>query len=282
MTRMNFKLHEYDRELRAVKESMQLRGYSPRTWQAYIPCLYEYFEAVPGADHFFDEYKVKRYLLHLRSKGYSSNTLNMHLAAIKFYKNYILKDFKQLAIKFSKKPQRLPVVLSRIDIQELIGVTKNLKHKLLLSVTYGAGLRLGEVRMLKVKDLDFADSILTVRQGKGQKDRISLIPRKISGDLAVYVESKELNDYVFESDRGGSLSARTIQKIFQNGINKAGVTKQATFHSLRHSFATHLLENGTDVRFVQELLGHSSIRTTQIYTHVMNPSLKGIKSPLGN
>ena len=280
MKTMDFKIHMYNRELKATKEAMVLRGYSSRTWQAYIPCLYEYFEAIPGAEHFFDEDKARAYLLSLREKDVAPNTLNLHLAAIKFYARNILKYLKKIDIRFSKRPQRLPVVLSRIDISELIGVTRNRKHYLLLSLAYGAGLRLSEVCTLKVKDLDFNDDILTVRQGKGKKDRITVIPRKITGDLSIYLEYKEMNDHVFESERGGPLSSRSIQKIFDNSKRKAGITKDATFHSLRHSFATHLLEDGTDIRFVQELLGHSSIRTTQIYTHVMRPSLKQIKSPL--
>ena len=281
MKTMDFKMHMYQRELSAVRHAMQIRGYSPRTWQAYIPCLYEYFEAVPGADNFFDEHKVQAYLLSLRGKGLAPNTLNLHLAAIKFYARHILKYYEKISIRFSKRPQRLPVVLSRVDITELLGVIRNQKHYLLLSLAYGAGLRLGEVRNLKLKDLDFNDGTLTVRQGKGGKDRVTIIPRKIRGDLAVFVEFKEMNDLIFESERGGQLSARSVQKIFDNSRRKAGITKEATFHSLRHSFATHLLEDGTDVRFVQELLGHSNIRTTQIYTHVMRPSLKAIKSPLG-
>lgn len=273
-------MHMYNRELSSVRHAMQLRGYSPRTWQAYIPCLYEYFEAVPGADNFFDEEKVRAYLLTLLEKNLAPNTLNMHLAAIKFYVRHILKYYRKINIQFSKRPQRLPVVLSRVDVAELLGITRNQKHYLLLSLAYGAGLRLGEVGNLKVKDLDFHDGVLTVRQGKGKKDRISIIPSKISSDLAVFVEYKQANDFVFDSERGGSLASRTVQKIFTNSKQKAGIIKDATFHSLRHSFATHLLENGTDVRYVQELLGHSNIRTTQIYTHVMRPSLKQIKSPL--
>jgi len=280
MKTMDFKMHSYSRELSAVRHAMQLRGYSPRTWQAYIPCLYEYFEAVPGADHSFDEDRVREYLFSLREKDLAPNTLNLHLAAIKFYARHILKYYRKINIQFSKRPQRLPVVLSRIDVAELLGVTHNQKHQLLLSLAYGAGLRLSEVRNLKVKDLDFGDEILTVRQAKGKKDRITLIPRKIAGDLGVFVELKQANDHVFESERGGMLSARSVQKIFTSSKQKAGITKDATFHSLRHSFATHLLEDGTDVRYVQELLGHSNIRTTQIYTHVMKTSLKKIKSPL--
>ena len=277
---MDFKQLMYSRELRAVREAMQLRGYSSRTWQAYIPCLYAYFEAVPGAEHFFDEDKARTYLLSLKEKDLAPNTLNLHLAVIKFYARHILKHFGKIHIRFSKRPQKLPVVLSRIDITELIGVTRNRKHHLLLSLAYGAGLRLNEICHLKLKDLDFCEGVLTVKQGKGNKDRITIIPSKIIRDLEIFLENKEMNDHVFESERGGPLSPRSVQKIFDNAKRKAGITKDATFHSLRHSFATHLLEDGTDVRYIQALLGHSNIRTTQLYTAVTNPALKHIKSPL--
>lgn len=281
METMEYKATLYVRELRAVQQELKLRGYSPRTYQAYVAALFEYFQAVPGSEYTLEEDKVKAYLLTLRSRGLAPSTLNLNLCAIKFYAKNVLKTYRHIDLRFSKKPLRLPVVLSRLEINAILGVTQNRKHRFILSLAYGAGLRLSEVRDLKLKDLDFAEGILTVRQGKGQKDRVTLIPASISSDLVVFLEARELNDYVFESERGGALSSRTLQKIFETAKQKAGVTKDATFHSLRHSFATHLLENGTDVRYVQALLGHSNIRTTQIYTHVTRPALKGIRSPLG-
>jgi len=128
--------------------------------------------------------------------------------------------------------------------------------------------------------LDFEELTVHVKLAKGQKDRISVIPKVLVSDLKNLVAGKSKNDLVFASERGGKLTTRTAQKVFENALRNSKIKKDATFHSLRHSFATHLLESGTDVRYVQELLGHQNIRTTQIYTHVTNPKLKNIKSPL--
>ena len=128
--------------------------------------------------------------------------------------------------------------------------------------------------------LNLEELTIHLKNAKGKKDRITIFPEKIKKELRVLVMSKNPDDYVFISERGGKLSERTLQKIFEKALKRAGIKKDATFHSLRHSFATHLLENGVDVRYVQELLGHQSIRTTQIYTKVTNPSIKNIKSPL--
>jgi site-specific recombinase XerD len=149
-----------------------------------------------------------------------------------------------------------------------------------LSLAYGSGLRVSEVVALKVQDLDFEELTVLLKQAKGQKDRISVMPQGLIDDLKNLVAGKEKGDFVFASERGGKLTTRTAQKVFENALWLSGIKKDATFHSLRHSFATHLLENGTDVRYVQELLGHQNIRTTQRYTQVTNPKLKNIKSPL--
>jgi len=146
-------------------------------------------------------------------------------------------------------------------------------------MAYGSGLRLSELAQLRVNDLDLDELTIHIKLGKGKKDRISVIPARLKNDLNSIIAVKSPDDYLFVSERGGNLTTRTIQKIFTQALNKSGVKKAATFHSLRHSFATHLLENGIDIRYVQELLGHANIRTTQIYTHVTNPGLKKIKSP---
>jgi len=147
-------------------------------------------------------------------------------------------------------------------------------------LSYGAGLRISEVVNLKVKDINLEELTIHLKNAKGKKDRITIFPEKIKNDLQNLITSKNLNDYLFESERGGKLTERTAQKIFEKALQQSGIKKEATFHSLRHSFATHLLENGVDVRYVQELLGHQNIRTTQRYTQVTNPKLKNIKSPL--
>ncbi|MCG2686969.1 tyrosine-type recombinase/integrase, partial [Candidatus Parcubacteria bacterium] len=165
-------------------------------------------------------------------------------------------------------------------ILKILNQIKNDKHRLMISLAYGAGLRISEVINLKAQDIDVDGLTIHLKQAKGKKDRLTILSSKIKDELAEFLINKQAKDLVFESERGGKLSERTAQKVFEKALRVAGIKKNATFHSLRHSFATHLLENGVDVRYVQELLGHANIRTTQIYTKVTNPSLKNIKSPL--
>ena len=162
----------------------------------------------------------------------------------------------------------------------MIALLTNPKHKFILSLAYAAGLRVSETINLKVKDIDLEELTIHVKNGKGRKDRITIFPEKLKSDFHNLIAWKNANDFVFESNRGRKLTATTLQKVFKKALQKAGIKKDASFHSLRHSFATHLLENGIDVRYVQVLLGHQNIRTTQIYTKVTNPTLKNIKSPL--
>ena len=266
--------------LMAVRNELRLRKYSPKTVKSYLACLDEYFSLkhydfkVPDVDH------IRHFLLEKESKGYASQTINLYLNAIKFYFYQVAGWRGKIDIRFAKKSKRLPVILSREEIRSIIDVISNKKHKLLISLAYGGGLRVSEVVNLKVKDVDLNELQLHIKEAKGKKDRITLISDKLSNDLRVQMAGKGMDDYVFDSQRGGKISVRTAGKIFTNALKKTGVMKKATFHSLRHSFATHLLENGTDVRYVQSLLGHASIRTTQLYTKVTSLGLKGIKSPL--
>lgn len=149
----------------------------------------------------------------------------------------------------------------------------------MITLGYACGLRVSEVVALKVADLDIVELVLHIKDGKGKKDRITVLPEKLQYDLQNIIAGKSQNDFVFDSNRGGLLTTTSLQKMFRKSLRKANIQKAATFHSLLHSFATHLLENGIDVRYVQKLLGHSNIRTTQIYTQVTNPKLKNIKSP---
>jgi len=223
---------------------------------------------------------IRDFLLHYEQKGISAQSRNLFLNTIKFYYRSVVGINQKIEIRSAKKNKSLPVVLSRNDIKRILNSTQNPKHKLLLSLAYGAGLRVSEVIALKVGDIDLNELTIHIKQAKGKKDRISVLPEKLVNDIKKLAAGKVGSDFVFASERGGKLTTRTAQKVFENSLKKAGVQKEATFHSLRHSFATHLLENGVDVRYVQELLGHQNIRTTQIYTHVTNPKIKNIKSPL--
>lgn len=266
--------------LEQTRQELKLRNYSFKTIKTYLSCLREYFDFKKINFEKIDEENIKQFLLNKQSKNYSSQTVNLYLNAIKFFYREVLKIPQKINLKFAKRTKRLPIVLSREEIKNIIDVIRNPKHKLIISLAYGAGLRISEVVNLKVKDVNLEELTIHLKNAKGRKDRITIFPEKIKNNLQNLIAGKNLNDYLFESERGGKLTERTAQKVFENALRRAGIKKDATFHSLRHSFATHLLENGVDVRYVQELLGHQNIRTTQIYTQVTNPKLKNIKSPL--
>lgn len=263
-----------------VKIELKYRNYSPQTLDSYLGCLKDFFAYLGGDYDKFDEFKVKEYLVKKKETGLAGQTINVYLNAIKFFYENIIKVPFKLNLKYSKKPKRLPVILSREEITRIIESIANPKHRLMIALTYGSGLRVSEIIRLKIKDIDLAGLQLNIRQGKGQKDRISVIPEKLKDQITQLMSGKQADDYLITSERGGHLTERTAQIIFERAKEMAGIQKEATFHSLRHSFATHLLENGVDVRYVQELLGHANIRTTQIYTHLTNLALKNIKSPL--
>jgi site-specific recombinase XerD len=266
--------------LTKVETELRLRNYSPKTIKSYTSCLKEYFGYKKRDLAKLDEDNIKDFLLKLQDKKLSPQTVNLYLNSIKYFYRDITRCRKNINLKFAKRSQKLPIVLSREEIKKIINSTSNLKHKLIISISYGAGLRISETQNLKARDIDIDQLIINIKESKGKKDRITVLPQRLKGDLQKLIVFKGPNEFVFESERGGKLSTRTLQKIFEKSLAKTGIKKPATFHSLRHSFATHLLENGTDIRYVQELLGHANIRTTQLYTQVTNPKLKNIKSPL--
>ncbi len=266
--------------LEQTKNELRLRNYSPKTIKSYLDYLRDYFIFKKTNLPKIDENNIKMFLLNKKDKKYAPQTVNLYLNAIKFFYREVLKNHQKINIKFAKRTKKLPIILSRQEIQDIINSIKNLKHKLIIALAYGSGLRVSEVVNLRVKDINLDELTIHIKNSKGKKDRITILPEKIKNDLQILIAKKSPDDIVFISERGGKLSERTLQKIFENGLKNAKIKKDATFHSLRHSFATHLLENGTDIRYVQELLGHQNIRTTQIYTQVTNPNIKKIKSPL--
>ena len=266
--------------VRKTEEELRLRNYSPKTRISYLRCLREYFIYKQGNLDTLDIQSIKTFLLGKQDKGAAPQTINLYLNAIKYFYREIINYHGVINLKFAKRSKKLPIVLSRDEITSIIGCIKNPKHKLLISLAYGSGLRVSEAVSLKIKDLNISELTIHIKDAKGGKDRLTIFPEKLIPEISVFIAGKDADSYVFESERGGKLTTTTAQKIFENARRKANIAKDATFHSLRHSFATHLLENGVDVRYVQELLGHANILTTQIYTKVTNPMLKNIKSPL--
>ncbi|MDP3985246.1 MAG: tyrosine-type recombinase/integrase [bacterium] len=266
--------------LDSIAQEMKLRNYSPKTCEAYCRVARYFYEFIekPLRDATSDD--IKQYLLKLKDSGQSSQTISLASNAINFIYTQIYKRNDFIKFHHPKHTQRLPIVLSRAEVASILGAVLNHKHKIMLALAYGAGLRVSETVSLRVKDIDLAELVIHIKEAKGKKDRLTIFPEKLKADIQPMITGKNGDDFVFASERGGRLTERTAQKVFENALQKSEIKKEATFHSLRHSFATHLLENGTDVRFVQELLGHANIRTTQIYTHVTNPAIRNIKSPL--
>ncbi|MBI4994974.1 tyrosine-type recombinase/integrase [Candidatus Peregrinibacteria bacterium] len=296
--------------MQTMLDKMRLRQYSRMTIKSYMYCLHQYTSYIrknqygelidgqssplpshplplpngtkgrSGCLREINSISIRAFLLKKQSQGCAPNTLHIYKNALSFFTREILGLAEPINFETIKRPKRLPEILSRLEIEHLLSVIENRKHRLLIAFAYGAGLRVSEAINVKIHDIDTEELVVYVRAGKGAKDRISIISEKLKNNIKELSALRDADNYLFESERGGKLTTRTAQKIFARALQKAEIKKQATFHSLRHSFATHLLENGTDVRYVQELLGHANIRTTQRYTRVTNPALRNIKSPL--
>ena len=210
----------------------------------------------------------------------SAMSIILFLSAIKYAYSTIFNNDITATIKRPKKEKRLPEILSKEETKKLLKEFKNEKSKLMISLIYACGFRVSELINLKIIDLNFPEKIGHIRQAKGKKDRIFNIPEFLIEDLKQQVKNQKDKEFLF-TGRNGKLSARNLQKIVSSAADRAGL-KNIHCHTLRHSFATHLLENGVDIRVIQELLGHSDISTTQIYSHVSSEMLKKIKSPIDN
>ena len=213
--------------------------------------------------------------------GKASSSVILFLSALKYAYSNILKKDITAGIKRPKKEKRIPNVLTKEEVKKLLDACKNRKSRLMLSLLYAAGFRVSELVSLKHSDLSFDEKTGHIRQAKGKKDRIFNIPNFLMDALKEQAEMQKQSGQAFLfSGARGRLTERNIQKIVKNAAKKAGIQKDVHPHTLRHSFATHLLESGTDIRYIQALLGHSSISTTEIYTHVSSEALKKIASPI--
>jgi len=263
-----------------LQQEMRVAGLSRRTIKSYTNCLkiiYRHFQKPLDQ---ISETEFRSFLAQLAQKNYSPYTLNLYHASLKYVIQKVYKKTFLFRFPYAKRHKKLPVILSKSEIRRLIGFIKNHKHKTMIALAYGAGLRVSEVVKLKVGDIDLDELVIHLKNAKGAKDRITVFPKKLVNDIRNLIAGKKVDDFVFSSERGSRVTTRTAQQVFSRALKLGKINKPATFHSLRHSFATHLLENGVDVRYVQELLGHANIRTTQIYTQVTNPKLKNVKSPL--
>jgi integrase/recombinase XerD len=259
-----------------LKRELEIINSSKKTIKAYLYYVDKFLKYAEGKG--LNENIVKEFAQQeINKKGPS--TVSSEISAIKFFFRKVLNQ--KLELNHPKRNKTLPNILTIEEIRKLIESTSNIKHKLIIKLLYGCGFRVSEIVNLKKQEINFEESLIHVKLAKGKKDRFVKIPSCISEELSAYI--KTLNEEIlFPSNRGGKLTIKTIQKIVQNGAKKAGIKKRVYPHLLRHSFATHLLEQGTDLRVIQKLLGHSDIKTTQIYTQISQASIKNIKSPLDN
>jgi integrase/recombinase XerD len=215
------------------------------------------------------------------TNGYSASYQNQMISSIKtFYRISGRSHIDLQLIERPKKSRALPKVFSKEEVKRILNATRNTKHKLLLWIIYSCGLRRSEVTNIRLNDLDRDRGILHIREGKGRVDRIVPVSQKVWEKLDEYVDGFHPGKYLFEGQTGGRYSVESVSRVFKEALKKAGINKEVGVHSLRHSYATHLHESGLDIRYIQELLGHRSTRTTEIYTHVSRRNLVAVRSPI--
>lgn len=263
--------------LKNLETEIKISKLSPYTLRNYLDFNKRLLDFSNKSPEEIGQQDIKNLLAEKMSDQSSSSTI-LFLAAIKFAYTSLMQRDPTSGIKRPKNEKKIPVVLTKPEIQQLFKSTETLKSNLILQLLYSSGLRVSEIVNLKPTDLDFNENIGWVREGKGKKDRIIILSKKISSKLERF--SKKNPDWQYLFSKSKPLTTRNIQKIVQTAKRRAGIEKPIHPHTLRHSFATHLLENGVDIRKIQVLLGHSSLTTTQIYAHVSSAELKKINSPL--
>ena len=268
-----------DQYLLKLKDAMELKGNAQGTIYTYKLILKQLFEFVDKPVHEITTQDIKNYLLFQIKNGLDPATINSkHSMILIFFKEVLEKPEIILPIPYLKRKKRLPVLLTKEEVKEIINHAPNLKSKAILMVIYSSGLRLSEAANLKVSDIDSKRMQLFVRQGKGGKDRYTVLSQKALECLREYYRAYRPEDWLFPPrlDKKNHIGKRSIQEYFDRSLAATGITKKVSTHSLRHAFASHMLESSGDLRAVQELLGHANISTTQIYTHLDRSYLKQV------
>jgi len=266
----------------SVKRECKRRRYSDKTAKTYVFCIKRFMKWCKKDLSTVSKKDVRLFLEHLSEKERAGNTMNVYHMAVRFLFEEVLNKRIWIDIHYSKTPETLPVVLTKDETKSLLNAIGNPKHKLMVELLYSSGLRVSELLNLKVKDINIDKNYGFVRKGKGDKDRLFILSEKLKDDLSGLIKTDKLTDdnYLFNSNRCKKYNARSIQMIICKAAKTAGIRKSVHPHTLRHSFATHLIENGYSVSDVQSLLGHKSPETTMVYVHMASPSMIKIKSPL--
>jgi site-specific recombinase XerD len=270
--------------LKQMHELLVLKGYSPNTIRIYCTEFSQllYLLKDTYVDTLTPE-RLRSYFLYCAQKlKISENAIHSRINAVNFYFDQVLRREKNVfeEIPRPKKRSILPKVISKNDVAKIFAQVDNLKHQMMLKLCYGMGLRVSEIVNLKITGIDSERMLVHIENAKGKKDRYVTLPSSILEDLRNYFRTYRPKIYLFEGQYGGQYSIRSVQAVFKNAMQKAKINKTVGIHGLRHSYATHLLEAGTDMYFIQKLLGHSDIKTTEIYAKVSNRQLGNIKSPL--
>lgn|SRR3989338_734125 len=269
-------------ELEKLKLELDSRGFSEKTKKSYLFFINDFLKFVEKRPSEIKEEDIKRYVSYIiTKKKYTNITANLAISSLKFFFSEVVKKNVCQGISRPKRENHLPTVLSKEEVKRIIESANNIKHRLILKCLYGMGLRVSEIVNLKINDIDFDREVVKIAVAKGNKQRYVMLPEELKSDFKNYMALEKPTKYLFYG-RNSKYTIKSVQKIFEYAIKKAGIKKDASCHTLRHSFATHLLEQGIDIRYIQALLGHSRLQTTQIYTHVANNKLKNIRSPLDN
>ncbi|HLC74293.1 MAG TPA: site-specific tyrosine recombinase/integron integrase [Candidatus Nanoarchaeia archaeon] len=263
--------------LEDLAAELKLRGYSPRTKDAYLYYNTKFLLSIKKTPEEVTQSDIKRYLADLMDNLSPASYMLVKSSLRFLYDEMLKRNFLQF--KNPKKKATLPVILSKEEIKLLISAAPTLRSKLIIKLLYASGLRVSECLNLKAVDLELNQHIGWVRSGKGGKDRMFILPESLTKTINQYLKNNA-GLFLFGGDK--PLTPRNVQLIIKRAAKNAGIAKSVSPHKLRHSFATHLLEAGTDIRVIQELLGHSNLQTTQIYTKVSQEQLRKVKSPLDN
>jgi site-specific recombinase XerD len=279
-------LNEFQRKaLEAYVALLEFKQYSSNTIRSYRTAFTSFIIAFPHTrPSTLSKQQIMDWMLEQqKSRNWTESYQNMMINAIKFFYEQLLKKPKEnYNLPRPRKPSKLPSILSIDEVINLFEQIENTKHRAILMAAYSSGLRLSEVLNLKPEDIDSKRMMIHVRQAKGKKDRYVMLSQLFLEDAREYFKRYKPKEFLFEGLNGGKYSPRSVQQIIKRAVQRAKIRKKVTFHTLRHCFATHLLESGIDIRSIQELLGHNSIKTTAIYTHVTASDIAKIKSPLDN
>ena len=263
-----------------MTQDLQLKGATAKTQHIYLREVTKLAKHYSKSPDELGENEIKEYLLHLKESGLADGTFRFYAAGIKFLYSTTLQQRWVDDIKFGRRPLKLPVVLDLSEVEALFSVTDNIKHKAVLMIMYSSGLRISELMNLKITDIDSKRMMVYIRQGKGGKDRYSILSQRALQCLRQYWREYHPKEWLFEGNKGSHLCMTSIRNIFVAAKKRAGIKKPASPHTLRHSFATHLIESGVSLHHVQLLLGHRSPNTTTVYLHVSKMNLAQVVSPL--